>query len=472
MNTFVKSINNQMTTTTNGMPAYKSTGNDVLELFSKIGAARRMDITPLFTQAYIENRELALRVALYARDIQQGLGEKKVFIEILQYLETVNLDDAKILASKSVELGRFKDLLFFKTEEMKKFAADIFFDAIQNKENALAAKWLPSEKGANKDVAKYFARTWGKTPKQYRKFKSSLNNVVESKLCAQQYDEINFEHVPSIASVRLKNTFFRRAEERYKAFLASVEKGEKKINVVNATPNQVLKQFFGYGRPSLDVIQATKVQWDALPDLTQGRNILPIVDTSASMRKSIGGTTTTAMEMSISLGLYLADKNKGAFNGAFVSFATVPVISLLKGTIYEKFQQVSVNLTYGSTNIEKTFNDILKMAVDNKVTAEDMPEYLLILSDMQFDSACNNADDTAIKMIDKQYEAAGYTRPKIIFWNLVGDYKNSPVRFDTNNTAFVSGYTQNLLNAVLTDLEEFSPENIMMKAIMKDRYTV
>ena len=102
-----------------------------------------------------------------------------------------------------------------------------------------------------------------------------------------------------------------------------------------------------------------------------------------------------------------------------------------------------------------------------------MPEYVVVFSDMQFNQAISNADDTALKMIDDQYKEAGYTRPNIIFWNLVGSYDNTPVRFDDNGTALVSGYSPALLKAVLSaDLTDFTPENVMLEAIMKSRYDI
>jgi hypothetical protein len=123
-----------------------------------------------------------------------------------------------------------------------------------------------------------------------------------------------------------------------------------------------------------------------------------------------------------------------------------------------------------STNLHAAFNRILQVAVNGKASPEDMPKMLLILSDMQFDS-CVKYDDNAIEMIARKYETAGYVMPKIVFWNLNQGYGNVPVKFDSRNTAHVSGYSPAIMKSVLADgLEDFTPYNVMMKTLMQDRY--
>ena len=45
------------------------------------------------------------------------------------------------------------------------------------------------------------------TPKQYRKMLVGLTNVVETQMCDKDWDNINFNHVPSAASSRYKKVF-------------------------------------------------------------------------------------------------------------------------------------------------------------------------------------------------------------------------------------------------------------------------
>ncbi|MEN6623669.1 MAG: DUF2828 domain-containing protein, partial [Smithella sp.] len=80
--------------TTNGMKARQSSANKNVDFFYSVGASRGKDITPAFTAAFVENRELALRIAQWARDARGGAGERKIFRDILVQLEKTDIDAA------------------------------------------------------------------------------------------------------------------------------------------------------------------------------------------------------------------------------------------------------------------------------------------------------------------------------------------------------------------------------------------
>jgi hypothetical protein len=123
-----------------------------------------------------------------------------------------------------------------------------------------------------------------------------------------------------------------------------------------------------------------------------------------------------------------------------------------------------------NTNLIRAFEEILTVGQRGRVRAEDMPEVLLILSDMQFD-ACARYDDSAMQMIARKYEEAGYAVPKIVFWNLNSGYGNTPVKFDSRGVCHVSGFSPSVMKAVLAnDLEDYTPYNVMTRTLLKNRY--
>ena len=177
----------------------------------------------------------------------------------------------------------------------------------------------------------------------------------------------------------------------------------------------------------------------------------------------------TCLDVSISLGLYLADKNRGAFKDTFLTFSGKPELMYLKGNILQKIEQMSRSAWEMNTDLNKAIQKILDVAVDGKVPAEEMPKVLLILSDMQFDQ-CARFDDSAMQMIARKYEDAGYQVPQVVFWNL-NAADNVPVKFNKNGVALVSGFSPTIVKSILAaDLEDFTPEAIMRKTIMSERY--
>jgi hypothetical protein len=473
MNTFVNAVVNQSARTTNGMKARKSTAKATVDLFYNAGAMRGKDIVPAFAAAFVENKDVALRIAAWLRDARGGAGERKLFRDILVYLEGTDPQAASALMRKIPELGRWDDLFVFTNDTLKSQAYTMLGDALREK-NGLAAKWTPRKGPVASELRAFF----GMSPKFYRKSLVELTKVVESNMCSNDWDGINFSHVPSVAASRYKKAFNRHTP-KFKEYVAELVKPvaertvDVKVNAAAVYPYDVLKGRIGaYGvkfdKTELDHITA---QWDALPNYVGDASILPLVDVSGSMSGARAGANLTALEVAVSLGLYLADKNEGKFKDTFLTFSGSPELLHLKGNINQKIDQMVKSKWEMNTNLHKAFEKILKVATEGNVTEAEMPKVLLILSDMQFD-ACARHDDSAIEMIARKYEAAGYEMPKVVFWNLSAS-GNAPVKFDKSGTALVSGFSPSIVKAVLdADFDCFTPEAIMNKTIMQDKYTV
>jgi hypothetical protein len=476
MSTFVEAVANQEARTANGMKARKSTANAVVDLFYNIGASRGKNIVPAFTAAFVEDKDLALRVAAWARDVRGGSGERQLFRSILVYLEKTDVEAAKALLAKVPELGRWDDLFVFKTKEMKEAAYSMLGDALRAK-NGLAAKWTPRQGPIAVEIREFF----GMSPKFYRKSLVEMTKVVETQMCAKEWDAINFSHVPSLAASRYKKAFNRNTE-KYAEYVTALVKGKDptvKVNAAAVYPYDVLKgriNTFGntsFDKTELDFIQK---QWEALPNFVGDANILPLVDVSGSMSCPAGGRDSksgvTCMDVAVSLGLYLADKNKGKFKDTFLTFSSTPELITLKGDINQKIGQMVTSKWDMNTNLNAAFKKILEVALSSGVPQSEMPEMVLILSDMQFD-ACVKHNDSAMEMIERKYQNAGYAVPKVVFWNLNASYGNAPVKFDKSGTALVSGFSPAIVKPLLScDIDSFSPESIMMETIMQDRYSV
>jgi len=474
MNTFVNAVVNQDARTTNGMKARKSTANAVVDLFYNAGASRGKNIVPAFAAAMAENRDLALRVAAWLRDVRGGAGERQLFRDILVYLEKNDVEAAKALVNKVPELGRWDDLFVFNTDIMKSVAYTLLGDALREK-NGLAAKWTPRQGKVAAEIRQFF----GMSPKFYRKSLVEMTKVVEQNMCAKNWDGINFSHVPSVAASRYKKAFNRNTPQ-YAAYVAALVKGdnpEVKVNAGAVYPYDVLKgrisTYIKFNSTELDLVQK---QWEALPNYVGDANILPLVDVSGSMNTPAGGHDSksglSCLEVAVSLGLYLADKNTGKFKDTFLTFSGNPELLNLKGNINQKIDQMVKSKWQMNTDLNKAFAKILDVAIKGSVSQKEMPEMVLILSDMQFDQ-CVTHDDSAMQMIARKYKEAGYDLPKVVFWNLNASYGNAPVKFDKSGTALVSGFSPAVVKPLLAgDLETFTPESVMLKTIMVPRYAV
>jgi hypothetical protein len=222
-----------------------------------------------------------------------------------------------------------------------------------------------------------------------------------------------------------------------------------------------------------DVAQA---QWTALPNYVGDKRVLPISDVSGSMDCKASGSIT-CMDVSVALGLYLAEKNTSVFQNLICTFHTTPELFEVKGSIAEKYLLLKRAPWGGSTNFEATFNLILKKAKENNVPQEEMPEVIVCLSDMQFNCATrgysreDSYNPTAMEMIKQKYATAGYKVPMLVFWNLNAVYGNAPSTAQENGVVLISGFSPAIMKAVLAgDFDSISPYKMMLDVLNSTRY--
>lgn len=452
--------------TENGAATFASSLNSHVDLFFQIGASRgkAAQVLKVFKDAYKQDASLAIRIALWARDARGGAGEREIFRTILKELPR---DHQLRLAQKIVEVGRWDDLgvlIEHGDAAVATAVAWVWRDAVLAG-HGLAAKWAP-RKG---DLAVKLRRLWCMSPKQYRKTIVTATNVVEQQMCAKQWNEIEFAHVPSVAAARYNKAFFKNATVAYSEYKSALVAGETKINASAIFPHDVVRgALYSGSGVDTDVVDA---QWKALPDYLNGKtsDILVMSDVSGSMATPVSGNIR-AIDVSVALGLYISERQPGAFKDLVLTFSENPKFHKVTGSgIVSRMQNLNQADWGMSTNINAAFKLVLDTAVKNKVSADEMPKMLLILSDMEFDHCARG--QTNFQAAQELYKDAGYEMPRVVFWNLNSRTKNVPVRHNEQGVALVSGFSPAILKSIV-GAEDFSPEKIMLDAVMVDRYAV
>lgn len=462
-NTLYNAVNTRDSRTENDMLAHGTTLNANLDLFFTIGAARGKDITKMYIRAFVENNSHALRILQWARDVREGSGERQLFRDLLlATLQSGAVEEARAVMHKIPMLGRWDDILIFVNTELWDEAVLMIHNALR-KHDGLCAKWMP-RKGA---TAAILRESLGMTPKSYRKALVALTNVVETPMCAKEWDSIDFGKLPSVASSRYQKAFGRNASEKYGKYIDALEKGNAKINAGAIYPHNIVQAVrSGNARVANE-------QWKALPDYmadADDERILPVVDVSGSMYTPVGGKgSIQCMDVSVALGLYLSERSPGVFKDTFITFSSHPKMIKVEGTLTQRVEQME-NADWGmNTDLELVFRTILQKARDAHLSADQMPTKILILSDMQFDRCCRGRDETALDMISAEYAKYGYERADIIFWNLNARPGTNPVQKGEAGTALISGFSPSIMKSVLS-VKNIEPMAIMLNTIMNSRY--
>lgn len=506
-NVFMKELQKwgNLTETENGAIAVKYTLDSVVDLFGTIGSMREnnyhepasvnKELLPMFAKAMQENKELAMKTLFYARDCRGGMGEKEVFKTVILALLKLETEESYLLFKNNmaniVEFGSWKDLLdiFNRTlnSQAKIDIVGYIYDTIhtdiklmnEGKTPSLLAKWLPTINSKSKHTklkAKKLLTLMPKLDFDYRNYcvqaRKALK-VVERNIAQQTFNEINYSAVPSRCMLFNRNLFMAKDNEHFNKYLDSLEKGETKINSSVLFPSDItdayLSKGFDWKGFSYEVDTVLEEQWKALPNyMDKPLNAICVVDTSASM-------FGVPMNVATALGIYIAERNPSeTYRNKCLEFShIVKFIDFSKAkTLNEKM--CCYTYQCADTNIEKVFNCILELAIANNLKQEDIPTHLIILSDMQFNSATGNYTNsdskfkTLMEKIRDKYNQQGYKIPQIIYWNLNVRRLNFP-EIAKDGVCYVSGYSPAIMKAVL-NTEMLTPLQVVKNAVLVDRY--
>ena len=453
--------------TENGMVTHSVTGSAVLDLFFKQGAARAMpkaELLRMLAQAYAENTALTLRCLFYNRDVRGGQGERETFRTMFNWLCLNAPWAAKANLPNVPFFGRFDDLFVAIGTAVEHDALGFYAAALRAKDG-LAGKWAPREGKSEHNLASALRSQLGLSWQDYRKLIVAASHTVEQQMCAQQWFAIDYSKLPSQAALRYRSAFYKRDEARYAAYIALLVAGvpEVKINAAAVFPHQISRKILSSSEPLTSLLQA---QWNALPNyVAEGSSLLPICDVSSSMDGE-------PMDVSMGLGVYLAERNKGPFKDAFITFSAKPELFTLSGlTLKQKLEHLAGTEWPSNTNLEAVFQIILGAAIKGNVPQAELPGTVIIFSDMQFDQCMSHPHDSAMDMIDRQYAEAGYRRPQVVFWNLRSS-NGVPSKADKKGVSLLSGFSPSAMKSLLlkVDVPEPTPLETMLEVLNNTRY--
>ena len=482
VNAFINALQTRDTFTANGAVSHSTTGVALVDFFGKGGAMRSQSTeaaVSLFKSAYGEDKNVALKTLFYLADVREGQGERKLLRNCFKWLAVNDTKVASNLLTKIPEFTRWDNVLetlegtSLEEPAIDFIASQLVIDSAEvqsGKAPSICAKWAPSEQASSKvtkGLAYKIRKHMGLTPREYRKMLSTLRkeiDVVERKMCAGEWNEINYQGVPSRASTIYRKAFSKHDATGYGAFLTKVEKGEATINSSVSYPYDLVAPLTTYGATLDRTIEA---QWKALPNYAdQDKNILVVADVSGSMDSGMGNVKP--INVAVSLAIYTAERNQGAFKDNFMIFSARSRLITLKGTsLKARVDEVLGSREVANTNLQSVFDLILSKAKENKLTQADLPSSLLLISDMQFDSACSTS--TNFEVIKDKFKDAGYKMPTIVFWNVNSSNSDVSVKFNDKGVCLVSGCSPTILKTVVSG-KVSNPYQLMIDTVVVDRY--
>lgn len=509
MNEFQQTLNrvNNFQQTENGATGYSTTGNDLVDLNFRVPSnhnnVKEEDIKK-FIQVLKDDLVTGLKWMFYLRDIREGLGERDSFVSFFWVLNEYNPEVACKVLPLIPEYGRWKDVIDILAEfpDDNDLTEAIFLlienqlredcvNLTEDKSVSLLAKWLPSVNASNKSrkLARRICNKLALTFENYRKVLSSLRkylDVTEVKTCGGKWNEIDYNKVSSNANARYLKSFMKHDSERRQKYLDTLSSPVAAGAIMHASnlyPHEVYAKYSEtYGRyydVKVNADQGVEALWTNLKNIDTVGNTMVVVDGSGSMVTNIKGSKIMAIDVARSLGVFFSERCIGEFKDKVIEFSAKPRYIDLTNckSLADKYNTLTKYGDCSNTNLEKVFDLLLKTAIDNNLPQSELPQRILIVSDMEFDGATNIYGShnevmakyqTLFESIKEKWSYYGYTMPNIVFWNVNSRTNTIPVTANECGVTLVSGYSVNNVKMILSG--DVNPWTALKSVLESDRY--
>lgn len=493
MSDFMKLMkNSEMTRTENGASAYRYSGKSPLvDLTFGVSACRGgsdsfFDESYHTLKGYMNSGEKeairSLSWLLYLRDIRKGMGERNYFRKLLVSISNDFPELTKQLVFSDViqSIGRFDDLVnlayYSKNDDVREYVVSYLYNqfktdyakAIRGKHTSLLGKWLPSCNSSSyitRGIAKFLYSNWGISAREYRKKVSTLRKntrIVESLISDNKWDEVEYSKVPSKANLLYKDAFLRHSPERRMQYLEDLVSGKETIHSGVLMLYEIVSKYRNgvFHRGVSDEDTTLEEMWKSLGSMDGFKDTMVVRDGSGSMLSYLDSdSSVTCMDVGDSIALYCSENLKGSYKDKIITFSRFPKYVDLSGysSLRSKLIKLMEEADCSNTDLKKVFELVLDTAKKNNLSSDELPKTILVVSDMQFDYATSGRGESLMDYISRMYREAGYSLPRLVFWNVGYSYDTIPMQNNEKGVLLISGFSKNLVRAVssgVTDMDE------------------
>ena len=430
---------NHSKTQNNHKSAGVETPVDLYLLVPKIRNISDSELIRKWNTIFYNDRKTAMKFLMYLRDPRDGLGERKAFRTILHYMgntqpkligELIRTYMPALNSSIIPFIGRWDDLwVLLDTKvanDVYKLITVALTTDIMNmhtgKPISLLAKWLPSINTSSKDtvkLARMICNGIHMKEADYRKTLSLLrkyDNVTERLMSDHQFTIKNMYDAPQKALRKYQKALRKRdfPIDTVLGFNTSFSQYEAILNWVSDLSNAMITED--------DItIERCNCGWKEYVDLSHHNSIFPIMDMNPSVPDNINFIIDTC-------GKFIMNCNNKFINRYMIygcdkvldisDAHTIEMMLVKDHELFRKYQN------HNPCNIEKSYMGLLEYLVKNKIPPEDVPKYLLVMSDksihkMVIENGSKLTNDnmkSMLKRIRKQYKSNGYYAPQLIHW--------------------------------------------------------
>lgn len=472
-----------------------NTNNPNLDLFIKmVRQINQDDLNNYLEKSWEFDKLKTLAIIFNSRDRINGKKEKKISNTAMNWLKKHhNNIYKKNIKTYINNYGCWNDLNFIiKLNKKNNYEYKLFAEQLKNdleilntdndnnnhKNISLCSKWVisPNDKNVIKIARYLFNNELTNYQERYRKeiikpLRTHLN-LLETKLCKKNYEEIKYEKIPAKALSMYVKTFKKYDNEKYENYLNDVKNNKVSMKITGLLPHEIIKKYLKFNMEIDEIDETLELEWKTFIQNFKNEfyedyeDMIPIVDVSGSMfsKKINDNNNIKPIYVSVALGLLLSELNRNELHNKVITFSESPKLITIKGDNLKQRIKSILDCPFGlNTNFLKIADLIINNSIPHKK--------IICFTDMQFDQNYNNeiySLENIHNLFMSKFTNNNYEKPLLIYWNLNGSYDNCPINDELENTSIISGFSEQLLKNILKS-KVISPISLM-EDILKPYY--
>ena len=444
--------------------------------------AAKAQLEELAAKAYDEDALLAVKLFFQTGDVRGGKGESAIFDACLSFLAKERPALLKELLPLIPLYARWDALLPFTADENVEIAGEAAaivagqlhddvasLQALQKGERAKVsslAKYLPTvpvKKAEDKNVLTALLKASNLSEREYVSALSELTAYLNEKQSSKR-ESAKLEAYATRQLLPYTAFLYKTISAKFHAYVTSLQDKTLEPSAKDVSPIEIchayeIGDWRGIFTPNADY----EALWAMLPK-EETRKTLVVRDGSMSMTRLLCDSShATMLEAADALTIYFSERLTGSFKNKFITFSVKPrLVSLTTAeALSDRLGLIESHEECNNMDFTAVLDLILDAAVSEILKQEDLPSYILFLTDMDFDVARGSGWDmegtdvagnrkALFESIQNKWKIAGYQMPKIVFWNLNGKADGATPGSE-NGILYINGYRPEMLEEVLSE---------------------
>lgn len=435
--------------------------------------ATEEEIIENFRRIFYSGTSYSIKLLFFIRDKVNGLGERRVFRVLLNYLGNEHPKYIENNLTLIPKYGRWDDLYSLFNTKVEDAVIDLFRNQIQidinsNKPSTLG-KWLKSENTSSKESRSFGNKTrrlLGYSPKEYRRLLSSLRrkiDIVETNISRREYSKINYENLTELNIKKYKKAFLKNDKADYEKFkLENPKKAfifkslENIISIIRETLNNP-------GINSIEDMYLKNLEYlidKNIKDLNTFEDTLIINGIEGELIQN----KNRYFDILISTILLYNKLNLNSFKNYYMSFKNNPKFNKLTSTDYiGSIKSMSKNNINYNMDLNSALDLLLFTSIKKNLKPEAIPKSIMFIYNKSEDMSFNN-----LKFISEKWINSGFEMPKIKLWNLKDLSSKFSISYK-DSVVIISGYNKYIWKYIL-ESREIKNSNIIIDKFNNIQY--